>query len=70
MGRRKKEVDVTGDVDLLERVLGRSGLGPYEFGAFGSMLETLRQREEEYGGGGLRPLRPAAGMGRASGGAR
>jgi hypothetical protein len=48
MGRRKKEVDVSSDVDLLERVLGRSDLDPYESGAFGNMLETLRQREEEY----------------------
>ena len=49
MGRRKKEVDVSSDVDLLERVLGRSDLDPYESGAFGNMLETLQRREEEYG---------------------
>jgi hypothetical protein len=49
MGRRKKEVDVTRDVDLLERVLDRGDLDAYESGAFEHMLETLRQREEEYG---------------------
>jgi hypothetical protein len=51
MGRRKKSVDVPeiGDVDLLERVLDRDDLDPYESGAFENMLETLRWRADEYG---------------------
>jgi hypothetical protein len=51
MGRRGKVVDVVelDDVDLLERVLGRGDLDPYESGAFEGMLEKLRWRVEEYG---------------------
>jgi len=51
MGRRNRGSDVAdlGDVDLLERVLGRGDIDAYESGAFEHMLETLRQREEEYG---------------------
>ena len=51
MGRRGNKVDVPeiGDVDLLERVLAREDLDPYESGAFENMLETLRWRADEYG---------------------
>jgi|HubBroStandDraft_2_1064218.scaffolds.fasta_scaffold80793_3 hypothetical protein len=51
MPRRSKVVDVAdlGDVDLLERVLARQDLDPYEVGVFTEMLGTLRRREEEYG---------------------
>jgi hypothetical protein len=51
MPRRRREVDVADldDVDLLERVLARTDLDPYEAGVFAEMLDRLRERAEEYG---------------------
>jgi hypothetical protein len=50
MARRRGKVGVAhDDVDLLERVLARKDLSPYEVGVFTNMLEQIRERAEEYG---------------------
>ncbi len=51
MARRERVVDVADldDVDLLERVLARGDLDPYEASVFGEMLDRLQERAERYG---------------------